>query len=470
MKNYDLIVIGSGPGGYVCAIKASQLGLKTAIIEKNDNYGGTCLNIGCIPSKALLHASEEYNKLINNKLNKMGINYTNVNLNLTEMMKYKEKIVNSNIHGISYLLKKNKIDIYHGLGSILSPNTVNLTCKYKNIHQTLHTKNIVIATGSTHTTLPNINIDEKNILSSTGALSLQEVPKKLSIIGGGIIGLELGSVWNRLGSEVTIIEFANKILSTLDFEISKYFQSILNKQGIKFLLSTKLITINNNNNNTYSLVLQSENNDSSYNLNTNKVLIAVGRKPYINNLNIKNIGILLDKNNRIITNSKFETNIKNIYAIGDVISGPMLAHKAEEEGVAVAEIINGESCLINYNIIPNVIYTNPEVACIGKTEQELKSKNIQYKIGKFYFTANGRAKATDHTEGFVKIITNSITDKVLGVHIIGHGAGDMIHEAAVLMEFHGSAEDLARICHAHPTMSEAIKEAALAAFYKPIHC
>ena len=465
MDSFDLIVIGGGPGGYVCAIRAAQLGLKTACVESRGTLGGTCLNVGCIPSKSLLNLSENYHKAKKN-FNNQGIEIGEINLNIKKMMLNKEKSVQVLTKGVEFLLKKNKVTYLKGKGVIFSKN--NVVVYNKEEKKSYNAKNIVIATGSYSTSLPGIEVDEKNIVSSTGALSFEQVPKNLVVIGGGYIGLEMGSVWSRLGSEVTVIEYLDHITPGMDTEIAKEFQKILIKQGIKFRLNSKVTAIKKNNN---QLIIEFENNSNSTkeNISADKVLVSVGRKPYTEGLNLTKIGVKKDKFGKIEVNDKLQTNIKNIFAIGDVIKGPMLAHKAEEEGIAVAEILAGQAGHVNYDVIPGVIYTSPEVATVGKTEEQLKKLNIDYKVGKFPFIANSRAKVNNETEGFVKILANAKTDKVLGVHIIGPHCGDMIAEMALAIEFGASAEDIARTCHAHPTHTEAIKEAALAVDKRPIH-
>ena len=465
-NNFDVIVIGSGPGGYVCAIRASQLGLKTACVESRKTLGGTCLNIGCIPSKSLLHSSEIFYKT-KNEYNNLGIETGNVKLNLSKLMHNKEKSISSLTKGIEFLFKKNKIAHLKGKGEILNQNTVCVKdATGKKVEY--RTKNIVIATGSIPTSLPEIKIDEKNIVSSTGALSFEKVPKELFVIGGGYIGLELSSVWKRLGSNVTVVEFLDHIIPGMDKDISTEFQKILTKQGIKFKLDTKVTAVNTVKN---KVVVDFTNNKTSKRerVECDKVLIAVGRKANIGN-DIISLSIKLNNNEKIQVNNKFQTSIKNIYAIGDVIDkGPMLAHKAEDEGIAVAEVIASQAGHVNYDVIPAVIYTSPEVAQVGKTEEQLKKENIKYKIGKFPFLANSRAKVNNETEGFVKILADEKTDKVLGASIISTLAGTMIAEIAIAMEFGASAEDIARTIHAHPTHTEAIKEAALAVDKRPIH-
>ena len=462
-EKFDVTVIGGGPGGYVCAIRLAQLGLKTACIESRSTLGGTCLNIGCIPSKSLLNLSENFHKAKNFK--KIGIETGEIKLNLLKMMENKDKAVTTLTKGVEFLFKKNKISYFKGIGSFKSPSKISIVKDGK--ETTIITGKTIISTGSEPVSLPGIDFDEEKILSSTGALSISSLPKKMIVVGGGYIGLEMGSVWSRLGTEVQVIEFLEHITPGMDKEISNEFMKILKKQGIKFQLNTKVEKITKKNN---GVIIEISNKNGDKNkLEADVVLISVGRKPFTNNLNLENIGVELDKKGRVKVNKNFETNIKNIYAIGDVIEGPMLAHKAEEEGIAVAELIAGQSGHVNYDVIPGVIYTSPEVASVGKTEEQLKEKGISYKIGKFPFAANSRAKAIDDPEGFVKILADSVTDKVLGVHIIGPHAGEMIAEMSVAMEFGASSEDIARTCHAHPTFSEAIKEAALSVDKRQIH-
>ena len=464
-NNFDVLVIGGGPGGYVCAIRAAQLGLKTACVESRGALGGTCLNIGCIPSKSLLNLSENFHKA-KKDFNNQGIEISDIKLNIEKMMSNKNKSIQTLTKGVEFLFKKNKVTYLKGKGVLFSSNDV--VVYNDNKKENFKAKNIVIATGSDVATIPGITIDEKNIVSSTGALSLDKVPKKLVVIGGGYIGLEMGSVWSRLGSEVTVIEYLDHITPGMDKEISKEFQKILNKQGIKFRLNSKVNSVNKQSN---SLIVEFTDNKTSKTekAEADKVLVAVGRKPYTEGLNLSKIGIKKDKKGRIEVNEKLQTSVKNIYAIGDVIKGPMLAHKAEDEGIAVAEVIAGQAGHVNYDVIPGVIYTSPEVATVGKTEEQLKSEKISYKVGKFPFLANSRAKVNNETDGFVKILADDKTDKVLGVHIIGSHCGNMIAEMALAMEFGASAEDIARTCHAHPTHTEAIKEAALAVDKRPIH-
>jgi dihydrolipoamide dehydrogenase len=465
-NNFDLVVIGGGPGGYVCAIRAAQLGLKTACVESRGALGGTCLNVGCIPSKSLLNLSENYHKA-KKDFNNQGIEISDIKLNISKMMSNKEKSVQVLTKGVEFLFKKNKVTYFKGKGVLFSKNDV-VVYESNNKRTNIKAKNIVIATGSSPTSLPGVEIDEKNIVSSTGALSFSEVPKDLIVIGGGYIGLEMGSVWSRLGSNVTVIEYLDFITPGMDKEVSNEFQKILIKQGIQFKLNNKVTAVTNMKN---KVIVDYTNNitAASERKECDKVLVSVGRKPYTEGLNLSKIGIIKDNKGRIEVNEKLQTSLKNIYAIGDVIKGPMLAHKAEEEGIAVAEIIAGQAGHVNYDVIPGVVYTSPEVATVGKTEEQLKSENKLYKIGKFPFLANSRAKVNNETDGFVKILADSKTDKVLGVHIIGPHCGDMIAEMALAMEFGASAEDIARTCHAHPTHTEAIKEAALAVDKRPIH-
>ena len=464
-NSFDVIVIGGGPGGYVCAIRAAQLGLKTACIESRGALGGTCLNVGCIPSKSLLNLSDNYKKA-KQEFNDQGIEISDIKLNIDKMMVNKNKSIQVLTKGVEFLFKKNKVTYLKGKGVIFSKNDVMV---YENGKKNSYKgKNIIIATGSSPASLPGVEIDEKNIISSTGALSLSKVPKTLVIVGGGYIGLEMGSVWSRLGSKVTVVEFLDHIIPGMDREISNEFQKILKKQGINFKLNCKVTGVSSNSNKATIELIDNKTSEKTK-LDCDKVLVSVGRKPYTEGLNLNKIGIKKDEKGRIEINDKFQTSIKNIYAIGDVIKGPMLAHKAEEEGIAVAEILAGQAGHVNYDVIPGVIYTSPEVASVGKTEEQLKEENKSYKVGKFPFLANSRAKVNNETEGFVKILADSKSDKVLGVHIIGPHCGDMIAEMALAMEFGASAEDIARTCHAHPTHTEAIKEAALAVDKRPIH-
>ncbi|MCG7508613.1 dihydrolipoyl dehydrogenase [Mesorhizobium retamae] len=465
---YDVVVIGSGPGGYVCAIKAAQLGLKTAVIEKRETYGGTCLNIGCIPSKALLHASEMLAEA-QHSFDTLGVEVGTPKLNLKKMLAHKDATVASNVNGVAFLFKKNKIDAFRGTGKVVAAGKVSVTGEDGKV-QEIEAKNIVIATGSDVAGIPGVkvDIDEKVIVSSTGALSLEKVPGHLVVVGGGVIGLELGSVWGRLGAKVTVVEYLDTILGGMDGEVSKQFQRMLAKQGFDFKLGAKVTAVAKAKKGA-TVTFEPVKGGAAETIEADAVLIATGRRPYTDELGLKEAGVEVDERGRVKTDGHLRTNVPGIYAIGDVIAGPMLAHKAEDEGVAVAETIAGQAGHVNYDVIPSVVYTSPEVASVGKTEEELKKAGVEYKIGKFPFTANGRARAMLHTDGFVKILADKATDRVLGVHILGFGAGEMIHEATVLMEFGGSSEDLARTCHAHPTMSEAVKEAALATFFKPIH-
>jgi dihydrolipoamide dehydrogenase len=463
-EKFQVIIIGSGPGGYVCAIRLAQLGIKTACIESRGTLGGTCLNIGCIPSKSLLNLSKNFHKA--KDLSNLGVEVGKVKLNLKKMMQNKDKAVTSLTKGIEFLFKKNKVTHFKGIGSFKSSNQISIIDNQKK-ETIIETEKTIISTGSEPVSLPSIQFDEKIIVSSTGALSLKVVPKKMVIVGGGYIGLEMGSVWSRLGAEVHVIEFLDHITPGMDKEISKEFMKILIKQGINFHLQTKVDSIKKNNKG--ASISTTHKDGKKINFKCDIVLISVGRKPNIKNLNLDAIGVELDDKKRVKTDKNFETSIKNIYAIGDVIEGPMLAHKAEEEGIAVAEMIAGQSGHVNYDIIPGVIYTSPEVASIGKTEEQLKELNKKYKVGKFPFMANSRAKAINEPEGFVKILADQKTDKVLGVHMIGPHAGEMIAEMAVAMEFGASSEDIARTCHAHPTFSEAVKEAALSVDKRAIH-
>ena len=463
-EKFQAVIIGGGPGGYVCAIRLAQLGIKTACIESRGTLGGTCLNIGCIPSKSLLNLSENFHKA--KHFSNLGIEVGKIKLNLKKMMKNKDEAVNILTKGIEFLFKKNKVTYYKGTGSFKTHNQISIVDD-KNKKIVIEADKTIISTGSEPVSLPGIKFDEKVIISSTGALSLSTVPKKMIVVGGGYIGLEMGSVWSRLGAEVHVVEFLDYITPGMDKEISKEFMKILQKQGINFHLETKVDSIKKKN----KIVTVSTTNKDGKKINfgCDVVLISVGRKPNTKNLNLEAIGVLLDDKKRIKVNNNFQTNVNNIYAIGDVIKGPMLAHKAEEEGIAIAELIAGQSGHVNYDIIPGVIYTFPEVASIGKTEEQLKNLNTKYKIGKFPFMANSRAKAINEPQGFVKILADEKTDKVLGAHMIGPNAGEMIAEIAIAMEFGASSEDIARTCHAHPTFSEAIKEAALSVDKRPIH-
>ena len=463
-EKFQAIVIGGGPGGYVCAIRLAQLGIKTACIESRGSLGGTCLNVGCIPSKSLLNLSEEFNKV--KHLSNKGIEVGEVKLNLNKMMKSKDKAVTILTKGVEFLLKKNKVTYFKGTGSFKSKNEI-LIKDDKNSETLINADKIIIATGSASISLPGVEIDEKIIVSSTGALNLDQVPKKMVVVGGGYIGLELGSVWSRLGAEVHVVEFLDHITPGMDKEISNEFMKILKKQKINFHMQNKVEKIHKTK--SGAVVHTKDINGNKNQFECDIVLISVGRKPNTNGLNLEKIGVVLDDKKRVKTNKNFQTNIDNIYAIGDVIAGPMLAHKAEDEGIAVAENISGQSGHVNYETIPGVIYTTPEVASIGKTEEQLKNENIKYKIGKFSFMANSRAKAIDDAEGFVKILADEKTDKVLGAHLIGPHAGELIAEIGIAMEFGASSEDIARTCHAHPTFSEAVKEAALSVDKRAIH-
>ena len=461
-EKFDVTVIGGGPAGYVCAIRLSQLGLKTACVESRGSLGGTCLNIGCIPSKSLLNMSESFHRAKN--FSDIGIETGEIKLNLEKMMSNKDSSVSTLTKGVEFLFKKNKVTYIKGVGSFNEKNEILVKNDKSEIK--IKTDKTIISTGSEPLSLPGIDFDEKKILSSTGALSISKLPKKMVVVGGGYIGLEMGSVWSRLGTEVHVIEYLDHITPGLDKEISNEFMKILKKQNIKFELNTKVEKISKND---QGVIIETSNKDAKNKIEADVVLISVGRKPYTDKLNLEKIGVNLDKKGKITVNKNFETSVKNIYAIGDVIDGPMLAHKAEEEGIAVAELIAGQSGHVNYDIIPGVIYTSPEVAYVGKNEEELKEKKINFKVGKFPFMANSRAKAINEPEGFVKILAESKTDRVLGVHIIGPHAGEMIAEMSVAMEFGASSEDIARTCHAHPTFSEAIKEAALSVDKRQIH-
>ncbi|MCH9806498.1 MAG: dihydrolipoyl dehydrogenase [Alphaproteobacteria bacterium] len=463
---YDLVVIGTGPGGYVGAIRASQLGLKVAVVEKRATHGGTCLNVGCIPSKALLHASELFEEA-GHGFAGMGIDVA-PKLDLEKMLAYKAEGIKGNVDGIAFLMKKNKIDTYHGTGKIVAAGKVQVTPENGGEASELETKSILIATGSDVAQLPGIEIDEKQVVSSTGALDLPDVPKKMLVVGAGVIGLELGSVWRRLGSEVHVVEFLDRIIPGMDLDVAKNFQKILSKQGMTFQLGSKVTGLRKDESGC-SVTIEPAAGGESEEVFADVVLVAIGRTPYTDGLGLEDVGVAIDNRRRVVVDDHFQTNVPGIYAIGDVIAGPMLAHKAEDEGVAVAEILAGQSGHVNYDVIPGVIYTAPEVASVGKTEEELKEAGIKYKAGKFPFMANGRAKVNRATDGFVKVLADAETDRVLGVHMIGPHVGELIAEAAVIMEFGGSAEDLARTCHAHPTLTEAVKEAALAVDKRPIH-
>lgn len=466
--SYDVVVIGAGPGGYVSAIRAAQLGLKTAIVEKRETLGGTCLNVGCIPSKALLHASEVFAEA-QHGFETLGVTVSKPSLNLEAMMTHKQKTVDGNTSGVAFLMKKNKIDTIYGSGKILAAGKVEVTGK-DGAKQTLDTKNIIIATGSDVAGIPGlkIEIDEKVIVSSTGALALGKVPQRMVVVGAGVIGSELGSVWSRLGAKVTVVEFLDKVLGPMDGEVSKQFQKLMEKQGIEYKLGAKVTGVEKTSSGA-KVTFEPVKGGDAQTLEADIVLVATGRRPYTDGLGLAEAGVKLDDRGRVAVDAHWQTNVPGIYAIGDVVKGPMLAHKAEDEGVALAEVLAGQKGHVNYDVIPSVVYTEPEVASVGKTEEELKAAGIEYRVGKFPFSANGRARAMQKTDGFVKILACAKTDKVLGGHILGFGAGEMIHEIAVLMEFGGSSEDLGRTCHAHPTMSEAIREAALATFSKPIN-
>ena len=466
MSEFDLTILGAGPGGYVAAIRAAQLGMKVAVIEKRVTLGGTCLNIGCIPSKALLNSSEKFESINSSELKNIGIDLGAPKLNISKMMDNKNRIVTDLTKGIEFLFKKNKITSFIGNGYISSPTEV--TVSSKNDTTIVKTDKILIATGSEVAPLNNISIDEKKIVSSTGALELTTVPKKFIVVGGGYIGLEMGTVWRRLGSEVTVIEYLDRILPGMDSEIAKKFKLILQKQGIKFELNTAIQDAKIINNHVQLSAINNSSQKKLY-FEADVVLIATGRIPNTNNIGLEDLSIKLSQKGQVLVNDEFQTNIPNIYAIGDVIPGPMLAHKAEEDGVAAVEIMNGVAGHVDYNLVPGIVYTSPEVATLGKTEDDLIDNNIQYNKGVFPFSANSRARAINHTDGLVKMLTDKNTDKVLGVHIIGHEAGNLVHEVATAMSFGGSAEDIARTCHGHPTLNEAVKEAALAAGTGAIH-
>ncbi|KKB84207.1 dihydrolipoamide dehydrogenase [Devosia limi DSM 17137] len=464
---FDLTIIGSGPGGYVAAIRAAQLGMKVAVVEKWPTLGGTCLNIGCIPSKALLHASEMFEEA-GHGMKALGIDIPTPQLNLPQMMNHKTETVAANVGGVDYLFKKNKITVFRGIGSIAAPGRVLVTPQSGPTTE-VETKNIVIASGSVSANLPGIEIDEKQIVTSTGALTLEKVPGKLLVIGAGVIGLELGSVWARLGAQVTVVEYLDRILPGMDSEVARQFQRMLQKQGMEFKLSSKVAGIDKQDDGSLKVRIEPAKGGDMELLDADVALVAIGRKPFTEGLGLDIVGVALDERGRVRVDGHYKTSVDGIYAIGDVIAGPMLAHKAEDEGIAVAEILNGQAGHVNYLAMPAVVYTNPEIATVGKTEDELKAEGIDYKIGKFPFTANGRAKAMLATQGFVKILADVETDRVLGAHIVGKNAGEMIHELVVLMEFSGAAEDLARSTHAHPTLSEAVREAALSLGDGAIH-
>ncbi|UIJ71882.1 dihydrolipoyl dehydrogenase [Aurantimonas sp. HBX-1] len=465
---FDLVVIGSGPGGYVCAIKAAQLGLRVAVVEKRKTYGGTCLNVGCIPSKALLHASEMFAEA-GHSFGELGIE-AEPRLNLPKMLEHKDKTVKSNVDGIAFLFKKNKITGVIGTGKLVSASEVEVT-KEDGSTETLPAKAICIATGSSVAGIPGVDVafDHDTIVSSDDAIALQKVPETMVVVGGGVIGLELGSVWARLGAKVTVVEYLDKILGGMDGEVAAAFQKLLVKQGLTFKLGAKVTDVARKDGGGASVTFEPAKGGEAETLAADVVLVATGRKPYTDGLGLEAVGVSLDDRGRIEIDGHYKTNVDGIYAIGDVVKGAMLAHKAEDEGVALAEILAGQAGHVNYDAIPSVVYTSPEVASVGRTEEELKAAGVEYKVGKFPFMANGRARAMLKTDGFVKFLTDPRTDRVLGCHILGAGAGDLIAEAALLIEFGGSAEDLARTSHAHPTLSEVMREAAFAAFAKPIH-
>jgi dihydrolipoyl dehydrogenase len=466
-ERFDLTVIGSGPGGYVCAIRAAQLGMKVAVIEKRATHGGTCLNIGCIPSKALLHATELFEEAGHN-FTRLGIDIGTPRLNLPAMMRHKSDTVAANTGGIEFLFKKNRITAFQGRATIKGKGEIAVERVAGGGTQTVLSKNIVIATGSEATPLPGVEADEKRIVTSTGALELSKVPQNLLIVGAGVIGLELGSVWSRLGARVTVVEFLDHILPGTDSEVARQFQRLLKRQGFAFKLSTKVTAIDASGEQLEVSIQPARGGDTEV-LATDIALIAIGRRPYTKGLGLEEAGVVINQRSQVVVDGQYRTNVDGIYAIGDVIAGPMLAHKAADEGIALAEILAGQAGHVNYAVIPGVVYTQPEIATLGKTEDELKAEGVAYKVSKFPFTANGRAKSMVATEGFVKILADKATDRVLGAHIISRSAGEIIHELAVLMEFGGSAEDLARTCHAHPTLSEAIREAALGAGSGAIH-
>jgi dihydrolipoamide dehydrogenase len=466
MADYDLTVIGTGPGGYVCAIRAAQLGLKVAVVEKRATHGGTCLNVGCIPSKALLYTSEMFHEA-GHGFDKLGIK-VEPELDLKGMLAHKDATVKSNVEGVAFLFKKNKIDAFHGSGRIVAPGKVEVTAEDGG-KQTVETKAIVIATGSESMPLPGVETDEKRIVTSTGALALEKVPERLLIVGAGVIGLELGSVWQRLGSKVTVVEFLDRILPGMDGEVAKQSQRLFQKQGFDFRLGSKVTGVKEKDGALEVSVAPAKGEGEGETLEADIVLVSIGRRPYTEGLGLDEIGVALDERGRVKTDAHYKTSVEGIYAIGDAIAGPMLAHKAEDEGTAVAEILAGQAGHVNYGVIPSVVYTMPEIAVVGQSEDELKEAGVAYNIGKFPFSANGRARAMNQTDGFVKVLADTAPDRVLGVHMIGPNVSEMIQEASVLMEFSGAAEDLARTCHAHPTLSEAVREAAMAAWFKPVH-
>ena len=465
-EDYDVIVIGSGPGGYVAAIRAAQLGLKTACVEKRETLGGTCLNIGCIPSKALLHSSELYAEAMKG-MNAHGVKLGSVELDLDAMLDQKSKVVKELTQGIEFLFRKNKVTSISGHGCITGPGAVQVTAN-DGTRRDLTATNIIIATGSEVVPLPNIEVDEQRVVSSTGALTLDAVPGHLVVVGAGYIGLELGTVWRRLGAKVTVVEFLDRITPGMDSEVAKQFQRLLSRQGLGFMLGTKVTSVDSSSDRLVVTTEPAEGGDPET-MKADVVLVAIGRRPYTDSLGLETVGLKTDNHGRIEVDANLATSVEGIYAIGDVIAGPMLAHKAEDEGVFLAERLAGQRPHINYDAIPAVVYTSPEVASVGKTEDELKQANIKYNVGKFPFSANSRARATGNTDGFVKVLADAETDRLLGVHIIGEDAGTMIAEAALAIEFGASSEDLARTCHAHPTLEEAVKEAALAAHGLPLH-
>jgi dihydrolipoyl dehydrogenase len=467
MASYDVIVIGTGPGGYVCAIRAAQLGLKTAVVEKNPTFGGTCLNVGCIPSKAMLHASELYEEA-GHSFAQMGIKVGKPSVDLAALLKYKNQNVEANVKGVEFLFKKIKIEAFHGAGRIVAPGRVEVKAA-DGTAQTLETKNIVIATGSDVARLNGIDIDEKRIVSSTGALELGKVPEKLLVVGAGIIGVELGSVWRRLGAQVTIVEFLDHVLPGIDGEVARQFHRLMQKQGLAFKLSSKVTAVDASGKVLKVKVEPAAGGGAAEMIEADIVLVAIGRVPYTEALGLEAVGVNKDNRGRVVVDAHLRTNVDGIYAIGDAIAGPMLAHKAEDEGIAAAEVIAGQAGHVNYEVIPNVVYTHPEIAAVGKTEEEVKAAGVAYQVGKFPFSANARARANLATDGFVKILADAKTDRVLGVHILGPDAETMIAEAAIAMEFGASSEDIARTCHAHPTLSEAVREAAFAVAKRAIN-
>jgi dihydrolipoamide dehydrogenase len=463
---YDVAVIGSGPGGYVCAIKAAQLGLKVAVIEKRATFGGTCLNVGCIPSKALLHTSELF-EAAGHDFAGFGIGVPAPKLDLRAMLAHKDAVVDASVKGVDFLFKKNKVDAFRGTGTIAAPGKVTVKAQVGET-QTIEAKTIVIATGSDSAPLRGVEIDEKRILTSTGALALESVPRRMVVVGAGVIGLELGSVWRRLGSQVTVVEFLDRILPGMDGEVARQVQRILTRQGMTFKLSSKVAGVDAKGK-TLKVSVEATAGGAAEVVEADAVLVAIGRRPYTEGLGLDAVGVKRDERGRVAVDKHFQTNVPGIVAIGDAIAGPMLAHKAEDEGIAVAELAAGQAGHVNFDVIPSVVYTTPEIASVGKTEEELKQAGIDYRAGKFPFSANGRARGMGAKDGFVKVLADAATDRVLGAHIVGSFAGELIAEIAVLMEFSGAAEDLARVCHAHPTLSEAVREAGFAAWTKPIH-